>query len=156
LITAMLALQTPFAEVLAVVTQQAITVFANTGPRTLYHVRVAEPSPLVRSYQDGTSTGEASERNLLHRPPERVTFKGSVANDLSVTNINAVVSEAEARCEEVRAQCRSNTASQEVEVVRASGTSGHCEASTDPASMVIPIGAPITSSMLIRVCARLR
>jgi hypothetical protein len=98
---AVLALQTPFAEMLAVVAQHTIPVLTDPGTGSTDHLRAFEVNQLARPDPGATSTGEVSERNLFHRSPEQVMAEATVVNDLTVADVDAVMGKAESRSDKV-------------------------------------------------------
>jgi hypothetical protein len=96
-----LALQTPLAEVLAVVAENAITVLTYTGAGAANHVWGPEARQVVGSDPGASSTREASKRNFLHRSPEHAVPETPVVNDPAAAGINTVMDKAEARSDKV-------------------------------------------------------
>jgi hypothetical protein len=96
LIAAVLALQAPLAEVLAVVAQQTVTVFAEARARSTHHFCATEPGDGVDANPGLAPEREASKRNLLHRTSAESAYGGLVVNDESISHIDAVMAESTA------------------------------------------------------------
>jgi len=67
LLAARLITQRPRAEVLAVIPQNIVTLFAQARSRTVHHFAAIEAS-FVMPHLDGVAMRELFERSLLHRP----------------------------------------------------------------------------------------
>ena len=103
---AVLPVHAPLAEVLAVVCPQAIAVFSETragAPNYLFTpqgIAPCGPDP------NRIPAGESRQRDLFHRAPVPVISQGGIVNDISATDVDAVVRVAKARGNEVGAQPR--------------------------------------------------
>jgi hypothetical protein len=104
LIAALLILHAPLAEMLAVVGEKPVAVFPNAGAGPTRHFRTSEASRSVDSNPDRSAEREASERNLFHRAAAPSNHSGSVVDDVAASDIDAVVGEAVAWRNQVRAQ----------------------------------------------------
>lgn len=100
LFAAMFSAQTPLAEVLAVVAEQAIACFADPGSRSPNHCLAVEASR-SRPNPEGVSTSKPRERNLFHRSPVKSVYKGPVMDDPAIADVNPMVGKTEARRNEV-------------------------------------------------------
>jgi len=104
LIAAMLAVQAPFGEVLAVVGEETIRVFTETRARTTDDFRALESGSLTRPHPDGEAVSEPRKRNLFHRATPPARTEGTVVDDAAIADVDAVMGEAETRRDEMRAQ----------------------------------------------------
>ena len=100
LLAAMFAAQTPLAEVLAVVAEEAIAVLADPRPRSPNHFLVVEASG-AGSNPESVSMSEARERNLFHRAAVEPMYEGAVVDDTAAADVDTVVGKAQTRCNEV-------------------------------------------------------
>jgi hypothetical protein len=100
----MFAAQTPLAEVLAVVAEEAIAVLADSGAGSPNHLLTDEANRTVGPDPQSASINEACERNLVHLPPVKSKYQGAVMDDPAAADIDTVVGETKTRCNEVRAQ----------------------------------------------------
>ena len=98
------AAQTPFAEVLTVIGQQAIAVFPHTGSCSADDHSNVEIGWRVRSHPDTLSAREMSERNFFHRSSAQSMREPRVVHELASTDVDAVMQIAAPRCDKVRAQ----------------------------------------------------
>src|ERR1700730_6487352 len=98
------AAQTPFAEVLTVIGQQPIEVFAHTGSCSADDLSNVEIGWRVRSHPDALSARAMSERNFFHRSTAQTARESRVVNDLASTDVDAVMQIAAPRCDKVRTQ----------------------------------------------------
>ena len=101
-----LAMQTPFTEVLAVVRQQPIAVFADTGSRPTDDVSDIESAWRAGPYPDTLAACETSERNFFHRSTAQTVRETRVVNDLASADVDAVMQIAATGRDEVRTQRR--------------------------------------------------
>jgi hypothetical protein len=83
------AAQTPFAEVLTVIGQQAIAVFPHTGSCSADDHSNVEIGWRVRSHPDTLSAREMSEMNFFHRSSAQTVREPRVVNDLASTDVDA-------------------------------------------------------------------
>ena len=100
LLAAMFAAQTPLAEVLAVVAEEAIAVLADSGPRSPNHFLAAEASG-AGSDPEGVSMSETRERNLFDRAPVEPMCEGAVMDDPAAADVDTVVGKTQPGCKEV-------------------------------------------------------
>jgi hypothetical protein len=96
----MFAAQTPLAEVLAVVAEEAIAVLADPGPRSPNHLLAVEASG-AGSEPEGVAMSERRERNLFNRAAVEPMYQGAVMDDAAAADVDTVVSETQTRCNEV-------------------------------------------------------
>lgn len=94
-------MQTPLAQVLAVVAEDAITVLTYTGTGAANHLGAPEARQLVGSDPGASSTREASKRNLFHRSPQQAMPEAPVVNDPAAADIDAVMGKTEALSDKV-------------------------------------------------------
>ena len=100
LLAAMFAAQTPLAEVLAVVAEEAIAVLADPGPRSPNHFLAVEASG-AGSDPESVSMSETRERNLFHRAAVEPMCEGAVMDDPAAADVDTVVGKTQTRCNEV-------------------------------------------------------
>jgi hypothetical protein len=100
LLAAMLAAQTPLAEVLAVVAEKPIVVLADPRPRSPNHFLAAEAS-CAGSDPKGVSMRETRERNLFDRTPVEPMCEGAVMNDPAAADVDTVMSKTQPGCQEM-------------------------------------------------------
>jgi hypothetical protein len=96
----MLAAQTPLAEVLAVVAEEAIVVLADPRSRSPDDFLAAEASA-AGSNPQGVSMREHRERNLFHRASVEPLHEGAVMDDRAAADVDAVVRKSQPGREEV-------------------------------------------------------
>jgi hypothetical protein len=101
LIAPLLAAQTPFAEVLTVVGQQPIAVFAYSRARPADHLPMIEVRWRIGSDPGRVAAGETSETNLFHRPSVQAVCESRVMHDLATTDIDSVMQVTTTRCDNV-------------------------------------------------------
>ena len=106
LVAARRAVKAPLAEVLAVVSEQAVAVLPNTRAGALDHFRSIEQQTLMEPHPDWASMSEACKRNFFHRLPNELMCEGAVLHDSVPAHVDAVVRITKTRCNEVRAQRR--------------------------------------------------
>jgi hypothetical protein len=94
---ALLVFHAPLAEVLAVVGEKSVAVFADAGERPARHFCPTEPRRRVDPDPDCPSQREARERNFFHRTSPQSAHSRFVVNDIAAPNIDAVMAEATAR-----------------------------------------------------------
>jgi hypothetical protein len=83
--------QTPFAEVLAIVCQETIAVFAHTGSGPADDLPDIEVRWSAGSYPDALATCETSQRNFFHRPSAQTMRESRIMNDLAIAYIYSVM-----------------------------------------------------------------
>ena len=88
---ARLTAQTPFAEMLAVVGEEAVAVLAESRERPADHLAAIEILRRIGSYPDRLAAGETSERNFFHRPSAQTVRESRVMHDFAVANVDSVV-----------------------------------------------------------------
>lgn len=91
LLTAALAQQTPSAEVLAVVGQQVIAIFAQTAASTGHRSRTRITSARLRLYRYAMAAGEILERGFFHGAGVERVAEAGVVDDTAFSNIDPVV-----------------------------------------------------------------
>ena len=96
----MFAAQTPLAEVLAVVAEEAIAVLADPRPRSPNHFLAVEASG-AGSNPESVSMSETRERNLFHRAAVEPMYEGAVMDDTAAADVDTVVGKTQTRCNEV-------------------------------------------------------
>jgi hypothetical protein len=101
---ALLVLHAPLAEVFAVVCEKSVAVLADAGERSARHFCATESRRRVDPNPDRPSQREARERNFFHRASPQSARSRFVVNDIAAPNIDAVMAEATARRNQVRAQ----------------------------------------------------
>jgi hypothetical protein len=101
LIAARFTAQTPFAEVLAVVRQQPIRVFAYTGACSEDHLCGIELRWHIASAPDWIAAGEASERRFFHRSSTQAACESCVMHDVAVAYVDPVMQITAARRDNV-------------------------------------------------------
>ena len=84
-------MQTPLAEVLAVVGEQTITVFTYPGTRSANCLSRVEARSRTGSDPDRATAGEISERYLFHRPSAKPEAESRVMHDLAIADVDSVV-----------------------------------------------------------------
>jgi len=92
-----LVLHTPLAEVLAVIGEKSVAVFADAGERPTRHCCATESRRRVSSDPNRPSKREARERNFFHRTSPQSGHNRFVVNDVAAPHIDAVATEATAR-----------------------------------------------------------
>ena len=98
------AFDTPRAEVLAVVRQQAITVFAETRTGAFDGFEATVTAPRVLDDDDVVSGAEALERDLLDGAAMQRRAKARIVNDLAAADVDAVMAITLANGDEMRAE----------------------------------------------------
>jgi hypothetical protein len=98
---ALLVLHTPLAEVFAVVGEKSVMVFADAGERPARHFCATESRCGVGPDPDRPSQREARERDFFHRSSPQSAQSWFVVNDIAASNIDAVMTEAAARCNQM-------------------------------------------------------
>ena len=88
---AAVAVQAPFAKVLAVVVENAIAVFAESRARASHDFLRFETFHSMGLDPDVTPTRETLERNFLHRSAAPSSGEAGVMNDAAVADVNAVM-----------------------------------------------------------------
>jgi hypothetical protein len=106
LVTAMLTVKAPLAEMFTVVAEQAITVLADPWTRSTDHLRVIEANGFMGPHPDSVSVHEALERDFFYRSSRQVMWEAAVMNDIAAADVDAMMSKAKTRCDEVCAQRR--------------------------------------------------
>jgi hypothetical protein len=101
---ALLVLDAPLAEVLAVVCEKSVAIFADAGERPTRHFCAGESRRRMDPDPDRPSQREARERNFLQRSSPQSAHSRFVVYDFAAPNIDAVMAEATARRNQVRAQ----------------------------------------------------
>ena len=91
LVAAPLIPQTPFAEVLTVVGQQSVGVFAQSGARSADHLPTIEVRCRIGSDPARVAARETSERNLFHRPSVEAMCESRVMHDLAIADVDSVM-----------------------------------------------------------------
>jgi hypothetical protein len=99
-----LAVQTPFAEVLAIVCQQTIAVFAHTGSSPADDLPNIEVGCSAGSYPDALATCETSQRNFFHRPSAQTLRESRIVNNLAIAYIYSVMQISAAGRDKMRTQ----------------------------------------------------
>ena len=97
-------MQTPFAEVLAIVCQETIAVFAHTGSSPADDLPDIEVRWSAGSYPDALATGETNQSNLLHRPSAQTLRESRIVNNLAIACIYPVMQIAATGRDEMRTQ----------------------------------------------------
>jgi hypothetical protein len=101
LLAARVTVQTPLAETLAVVGEEAIAVLADPRARSADHFLTIEADVLVRSKPESVTTSETCNRNFFHRSPVKGMYEGAVMDDPTATGVNAMVGISKPRRNEV-------------------------------------------------------
>jgi hypothetical protein len=96
--------QTPFAEVLTVIGQQAIAVLPYSGSCSADDLSNAEIGWRVRYHPDALPAREMSERNFFHRSSAQTVREPRIVNDLASADVDAVMQITKPRCDKVRTQ----------------------------------------------------
>jgi hypothetical protein len=91
---------------LAVVGQQAITIFPQTGSRSADNLADIEIGGRTGYHPDALAACEMSERNFFHRSSTQPARESRVVNDLASTDVDSVMQIAASRCDKVRTQRR--------------------------------------------------
>ena len=97
-------MQTPFAEVLAIVCQETIAVFAHTGSSPADDLPDIEVRWSAGSYPDALATCETSQRNFFHRPSAQTLRESRVVNNLAIAYVYSVMQISATGCDKVRTQ----------------------------------------------------
>jgi hypothetical protein len=105
----MLTVQTPFAEVLTVVSQQMVAVFPHSRTCAANYFITIETRRRFTPHPQWASICELRQRNLFDRPSAQAAREPSVLEDPAWTGVNTVMSVASAWCDDVRAQRRTLT-----------------------------------------------
>ncbi len=92
LLAARLAAHTPLAEMLAVVSEEAITVLADPRARSTYDLLPGEAEALMRSKPESVPVSETRDRNLFDRSPAKGALQSGVMDNPAAAHVNAVVS----------------------------------------------------------------
>src|SRR5262249_3563453 len=106
LIAAVFTVQTPFAEVLTVVRQQPVAVFAYPGARPMNHFSTREVRWRIGSDPDRAAASETIESCFFHRPFVKAVCKSRIVHDPAAANVDSVMQISATRCDNVRAQQR--------------------------------------------------
>ena len=106
LITPMLAVQTPLAEVLTVVRQHPVEVLPYARARPLDHLSPLEFRMRVRFDPYRAAAGKSSQGDFLDRPPLKPTCESRVVHDFTAAHVDSVMHKTTAGCNEVGAQRR--------------------------------------------------
>ena len=109
---AALAAQRPLTEVLAVVCQEPIAVFAEARAYPLHHFTAIEARCIV-SNPDAVAMSEIFERNVFHRTASQSMGKAGVVDHPTVANEDAVVAIECSRADEMRSERRLITRGEE-------------------------------------------
>jgi hypothetical protein len=96
--------QTPFAEVLAIVCQETITVFAHTGSSPADDLPDIEVRWSAGSHPDALATCEASQRNFLHGASAQTVREPRIVNNLAIACIYSVMQISATRRDKMRTQ----------------------------------------------------
>lgn len=91
LVASLSALEAPFAKMLAIVPEEMVPILAETGPRAIDDFLGSEPGRHTRSHPYAPPATEALERNLFHRSPGQEPGNGAAMDDLTRTQIDAMV-----------------------------------------------------------------
>ena len=101
LVAAPLIPQTPFAEVRAVVGQQSVSVFAQSGARSEDHLPTIEIRCRIGSDAARVAARETSERNFFHRPSVKAVCESRVMHDLAIADVDSVMPITTTLCDNV-------------------------------------------------------
>jgi hypothetical protein len=99
-----LAVQTPFAEVLAIVCQETIAVFAHTGSSPANDFPDIEVRWRAGSDPDALATGETRQRNFFHRPSAQALRESRIVNNVAIACIYSVMQISAPGRDEMRTQ----------------------------------------------------
>jgi hypothetical protein len=99
-----LAVQTPFAEVLAIVCQETIAVFAHTGSSPADDLPDIEVRWSAGSYPDALATCETSQRNFFHGASAQTVRESRIVNNLAIACIYSVMQIPATRRDKMRTQ----------------------------------------------------
>jgi hypothetical protein len=99
-------MHTPFAEMLAVVSEEPVAVFAYPGAGAADYLMPVKARRHTRAYPDRPASGEMWQRNLLHRAAAKSMCQSPVVNDPARPHVNPVMSVTMPRCDEVCPQGR--------------------------------------------------
>jgi hypothetical protein len=97
------ALQTPFAEVLAIVRQDAVAAFAEARTCPCHHFATIEAWSII-SNPDAAAVREIFERNVFHRSAAQSVARPSVMNDATIADVDTVMAVERARGDETRGE----------------------------------------------------
>lgn len=103
LVASLSASKTPLAKMLAVVPEEMVAILAETGPRAIDDFLGSEPGRHTRSHPYTPPATEALERNLFHRSPGQEPGNGAAMDDLTCTQIDAMVNVSDPGRDEMRA-----------------------------------------------------
>ncbi len=103
LIASLFRMHTPLAEVLAVVRENVITIFANARHRTLNDLCRVEMGRGFGENPQWTSSRKALDRNGFHRPDTQTTLESAVVHDETAADIDTVMRVARPRAHNVSA-----------------------------------------------------
>src|SRR5882757_10508771 len=97
-------MQAPFAEVLAIVCQEPIAVFAHTGAGPTDDLPDIEVRWSAGSHPDALATGETRQRNFFHRPSAQTLRESRIVNNLAIACIYSVMQISAPGRDEMRTQ----------------------------------------------------
>jgi hypothetical protein len=102
----MLATHAPFAEVLAIVSEEVIAIFPEPQSCSAHHRRRVMPARFLQANPDRVALAELHQRDLFHRTATQPAGESSVLHDPPLSRIDAVVRIPEPRRHHVRAKGR--------------------------------------------------
>jgi hypothetical protein len=91
--------QTPLAEVLAVIAEEAIAVLADPRPRSANHFLAVEASA-AGANKESVSMSETRQRDLFYWAAVKPMYEGAVMHD-AATDVDPVMGEAKTRRKEM-------------------------------------------------------
>ena len=97
-------MQTPFAEVLAIVCQEPIAVFAHTGSGPADDLPDIEVRWSAGSDPDALATCETSQRNFFHRASAQTVREPRIVNNPAIACIYSVMQISATRRDQIRTQ----------------------------------------------------
>ena len=103
---AVFAVDTPLAQMLAIVAQEPIAILSKSGARAPHDFCALQAMGLSSSDPYRMSISETSERSLFHRSPVPVFGKGGVVHYGAAPHVDTMVCVGETRRHEVRTQRR--------------------------------------------------
>jgi hypothetical protein len=101
-----LSAQAPLAEVLAVVAQDPIIILTEPRAGTLHDLARVVHHRHAASHRYRSASTEFLQRNFLHRSAGEEAGNRPTVDDFSVTQVDAMMDEADPRADEVRARRR--------------------------------------------------